>query len=209
MRLSWIAASMLVGLMLLAPAANAQQKVAVVRVGDVVSNMAEGKKAAQAATARDTDAKQEGARKQQELQTLEGSLQQLKRGSQQWMQTRDQLEDKQLANQVWAKKMEITLGRAAKDDVRRMFDHVTEATQQVAQEQHINLVMADNSPDIGPNVDQLTVQQFASVLAQRNVLFADKTVDITQDVLTRVDAIYAKQNQGAASPAPAPSAGQK
>ena len=209
MRLSWIAASMLVGLMLLAPAANAQQKVAVVRVGDVVSNMAEGKKAAQAATARDTDAKQEGARKQQELQTLEGSLQQLKRGSQQWMQTRDQLEDKQLANQVWAKKMEITLGRAAKDDVRRMFDHVTEATQQVAQEQHINLVMADNSPDIGPNVDQLTVQQFASVLAQRNVLFADKTVDITQDVLTRVDAIYAKQNHGAASPAPAPSGGQK
>jgi Skp family chaperone for outer membrane proteins len=191
-----MAASMLLSLALLVPAAQAQQRIGVVRVPEVVQNMAEGKKIMQDGQARENLAQQEGAKLGQDIKALEGQMQQLKPGSPQWNDLRDQHDDKQMNYQIWAKKTELKLGREAKDDLKKLFDHVTEATQQVATEQHINLVIADAAPEIvGPNLDQLTVQQFQGALAQRIVLFADKTVDITQDVLARVDAIYARQNQ--------------
>jgi Skp family chaperone for outer membrane proteins len=204
MRLSWIATSMLLGLALFAPAAQAQQRIAVVRVPEVVQNMAEGKKIMEAGQAREAAARQEGAKLEQDIQATQGQMGQLKAGSTQWNDLRDQLDKKKANYEVWAKITELTLGRSAKEDLKKLFDHVSDATQQVATEQHINLVIADAAPQItGPNLDQITVQQFQSALAQRIVLFADKTVDITQDVLTRVDAIYAKQNQaGPATPAP-------
>jgi Skp family chaperone for outer membrane proteins len=205
MRLSWIAASTFLGLALLAPAAQAQQKIGVVRVTEVVRGMAESKKAVQSGTARETEAEQHQANLEREIQTLQGQLSQIKENSAQYRDLRSQLDEKQISAEGWVKKTKLDLSRAAKDDVHKMFDHVSDAIQQIATEQHFNLVVSDNTPEIlGPNFDQMTVQQYGAMLSQRNVLFADKTVDITQDVLTRVDAIYAKQNQGTAVPAPTP-----
>ena len=201
MRYSWIAMSALMGLALLAPAANAQQRIAVVHISDVVSNMAEAKAASKNGLGHKNDAEIERGRREQEIQKMQGDLNQLKGGSPQWNDVRNQLEDKQMMYQVWLKKTQVTLDRAAKDDLKKLFDHVNEATQQIAMEQHFNLVLADAPEEVGPNNDQLTFQQYGALLSQRVVMFADKTVDITQDVLTRVDALYAKQ-QGATAPAP-------
>jgi len=201
MRLSWIAASALLAVLLAGSRAQAQQKIGVVRVGEVVSNMAEGKKASQAGQSRQNDAKQQESKWVNDIQSLQGQLQQLKEGSAQWNDLRDQVEKKQLDYEIWGKQTQNTLARAAKEDLRKLFDHVSEATQQIAIEQHFNLVIADNSPKMGASLDGVTVQQLGNLLAERNVLFADKTVDITQDVLTRVDALFAKQNQaGPATP---------
>jgi hypothetical protein len=62
-------------------------------------------------------------------------------------------------------------------------------------------VLADESPDIGPDMDKVTSQQLQAVLASRAVLFANKKADITQEVLTTVEFNFAKSGP---VPAPAP-----
>ena len=48
----------------------------------------------------------------------------------------------------------LKLERWYKQSLKGMYDHIAEATAQVAQKENLDLVIADQSPDIGPDLDK-------------------------------------------------------
>lgn len=185
-----------------APAEHVPQ-IAVVRTAQITRNCSESKQLLQILQSRFNEMGQEEQKKNAELKQLADQLSQLKAGSAQWLQLRDQIDDKKLALDVWREKMKLELDRKQKAGEKSVYDHVTQAVQAVAENQHLDLVLADNSPDVGPDLDGITPAQFNQLLAARAVLFANKKADITEDVLTLVEANFKNQKGEAANAGPA------
>ena len=178
-------------------------QIAVVRTAQVTRNCAESRQLIQALQARANQMSQDQAKKKTEIDQMIEQLSQLKAGSAQWLQLRDQIDDKRLALEVWNEKMKLELDRKQKAGEKSVYDHVTQAVQAVAENQHLDLVLADNSPDIGADLDGITPAQFNQLLAARAVLFANKKADITEDVLTLVESNFKNQKSEAANAGPA------
>lgn len=179
-------------------------QIAVVRTAQITRNCTESKQLVQALQARANQMTQEQAKKKNEIDQMIEQASQLKAGSAQWLQLRDQIDDKRLALEVWNEKMKLELDRKQKAGEKSVYDHVTQAVQTVAENQHLDLVLADNSPDfIGPDLDGITPAQFHQLLAARAVLFANKKADITEDVLTLVESNFKNQKSEAANAGPA------
>jgi Skp family chaperone for outer membrane proteins len=89
--------------------------------------------------------------------------------------------------------------------MKALFDKIVNATSKVAQQKGIDLVFADQRPDLPDNLGNISVDQLRAILNGRNVLFANNKVDISQDVVAVLDAEY-KASGGSGSAAPAPPA---
>jgi Skp family chaperone for outer membrane proteins len=182
-----------------APPADHVPQIAVVRAVRLTHDCAEAKQLTQTLSARFNEMKQEEGKRQTEVNQLIDQQNQLKAGSAQWLSIRDTIDDKRLANEVWGKKMEMELDRRQKAGLKSIYEHVAQAVQAIAEKQHLDLVLADNSPDLlGPELDKITLQQFQTMLALRGVLYATKKADITDDVLMLVDANFKNQSASAA-----------
>jgi Skp family chaperone for outer membrane proteins len=176
------------------PAADKVPQIAVVRPAQITHKCAEWKQMTDAIKAQYAQIKQEEAKRENEVQQLIEQMSQLKAGSAQWAQLRDTIDDKRLAAEVWAKKTDLDLQRRQKAGMKSVYDHVTQAVQTIAQSRHLDLVLADNSPDFsGPDLDAVPLQNFQQMLSARAVVFANKNADITEDVLTLMDANFKSQ----------------
>ena len=183
-----------------APAEHVPQ-IAVVRTAYVTHNSAEWKQMSQGIQVRVKEIRDEQARKTAEIDKLTEQQSQLKPSSPQWMDLREQIDDKKLGLEMWGKKMELELQRREKSGIKTIYDHIGQAVQKIAEDHHYDLVLADNSPEFtGPDLDRLTSVQLQQALAMRAVLFATKKADITEEVLTLVDSNYSKQNTAASVP---------
>jgi Skp family chaperone for outer membrane proteins len=184
-----------------AASADHVPQIAVVRAARITRDCSESKQLTQTLGARFNEMKQENAKREAEITQLIDQQNQLKSGSAQWLQLRDSIDDKKLALEVWTKKMQLEMDRRQKAGLKSIYEHVAQATQTIAERQHLDLVLADNSPDLsGPDLDKVTLQQFETMLATRGVLFATKKADITEDVLTLVEANYKNQSASTATP---------
>jgi Skp family chaperone for outer membrane proteins len=184
-------------------------KTAVVRVGYIYRNMQESAQSFQTLKTRVGQMQQEEAARRHALEELDNQLKQLKVGSPQWVSIRNQLDDKKFEMDSWGKKMQLELDREKKAALMDQYRHVNEAVQAIAEQQHLDLVLSDYTPDIvGPDFDAIPQQQLEQLVLTRAVLFAGKKADVTQEVLTLLDANFAKQKQAAtATPAVPPAPG--
>ncbi|HSZ57302.1 MAG TPA: OmpH family outer membrane protein [Tepidisphaeraceae bacterium] len=175
-------------------------QIAVVRMAQITRNCTEYKQLIQTLQARANDMNQEEGKRRTEITQMIEQLSQLKGGSAQWLGLRDQIDDKKLALEVWGEKMKLELDRRQKAGEKSLYDHITQAVQTVAENQHLDLVLSDNGPDlIGPDLDGITPSQFHQLLNARAVLFANKKADVTEDVLTLVESNFKNQKSEAAS----------
>jgi Skp family chaperone for outer membrane proteins len=187
------------------PPAEHVPQIAVVRTAYVTHNSAEWRQMGQGIQVRVKEIGDEQTRKKAEIDKLIEQQSQLKSGSAQWMDLRDQIDDKKLSLEMWGKKMELELQRREKTGIKTLYDHVGLAVQKIAEERHYDLVFADNSPEFtGPDLDRLTSVQLQQALAMRAVLFTTKKTDITEDVLTLVDSNFAAKPNTAVSVPQAP-----
>lgn len=188
------------------PAGDHVLAIGVIRTGEIMRNMAEMKKFQTDGRARLTELQQQQQQRELELQDLQKHRDNnLKQGSQQWVDETSKIDTKTAELNIWKQVSSMQLERWQKTTVKEMYDHVAAATAQVAEAQHLDLVIADESPEIGPDMDKVSSAQLEAALASRAVLFANKKADITQDVLTQVDANFAKQGSIAGPPPiPAP-----
>ena len=187
-------------------------KIAIVRVGYIYRNMQESAQALQNLKGRVGQMQQEEGSRRKAIDDLNNQLQQLKPGSPQWATMRNQLDDKKFELDSWVKKMQLELDREKKSVLMDQYRHVAEAVQTVAEQQHLDLVISDYTPEIvGPDFDAIPQQQLENLVLTRAVLFAGKKADITQEVLTVLDANFAKQRQavgaGPAAPGVPPAPG--
>ena len=180
-----------------APAANDHTlKIAIVRVGYIYRNMQESAQSFQTLRGRVGQMQQEEAARRKAIDDLNNQLTQLKPGSPQWITMRNQLDDKKFELDSWGKKMQLELDRDKKAALMEQYRHVNEAVQTVATQMNLDLVISDYTPEIvGPDFDAIPQQQLEQIVLTRAVLFAGKKADITQEVLTVLDANFAKQRQ--------------
>ena len=74
--------------------------------------------------------------------------------------------------------------------VKGLYDKIEAAIAEVAQKNGIDLVISDNRQEIG-NVEEITSEDLRRALGIRNVLYAGKTADISENVILLLDALTA------------------
>jgi Skp family chaperone for outer membrane proteins len=132
---------------------------------------------------------------------------QLKPDAPQWADLNKQFVQARTEAQTWQQTTQQELARKFRDQAVRMNEKITKEIAEVAKAKGFDMVLAEQTPEL--NNEQLASMQPQQVMGvlfgSRNVLFAAGTTDLTQDVITKLDAGY-KSPAGAAAPTPAPAA---
>jgi Skp family chaperone for outer membrane proteins len=116
----------------------------------------------------------------------------LKKGTPDYRAKTEEILKKTTEVQIWAKVKEEEVNRRHKEGIKDLFDKISAAIEQIAKEKKIDIVIADYSVDLPDDVDSITPEQLHAMIRQKNVLFAGKGVDISSEVVTRLDAGYKK-----------------
>ena len=80
--------------------------------------------------------------------------------------------------------------QAAKQQMIQLFSKIKTAVTEVATAKGLNLVIAEQRPQLPENTDQLNPDQLAAILNGQNIFFSNPNIDITNDVITAMDAKY-------------------
>lgn len=191
------------------PAGDHRLAIGVVRMADIQRQFSEFKKMDTEGQAKVNEFQQMRQRGEMELQEMQKKRDVNDRqGSQQWIDDTNAIDEKMAGLDTWAKVTDRQLTRWQKQRLKEINDHIADAAAQVAQGQHLDLVLCDQALEIGPNMDLVSPDRLTMALTTRTVLFANKKADITQEVLTQAEAISAKATTIPAPPitppAPAP-----
>jgi Skp family chaperone for outer membrane proteins len=189
----------------------AQTSIAIVNPGRVFKEMQETKDLNAKLEIDKKNLEGEVAQRQQKVKDLAAQRDLLKQDSPQYSQAEAAYMKEAIDFDTWGKLTQVTLQGQQKQQLKALFDKIVAATQEIAQQKGIDLVIADQgAPDI--NTQQLNVDQLRQVLSSRNILVASEKVDLTSAVIASLDAKY-KASGGAppaastpapATPAPAP-----
>ncbi len=114
----------------------------------------------------------------------------LKSDSPQWAERNQELMRLAVEYKVWQELVQADLERQQKQQMKTIFDRITEAVGQVATLRGIDLVIAEVRPELPDPLDQLPTDQLRARLVSRNVLFSNPAVDISSDVIAAMDAKY-------------------
>jgi len=182
-------------------------RVGVVDVGKILRTMKETQKIQDDFHSQRDELNRQGEQRAQEINNLLKQRENVRPGSAQWEDDTHVIDQKKFEGELWKAMAQLKLERDYKKNLSQLYDHVTVAATQVAQEQHLDLVIADQHPEIGPDLDKVTPQQLEQALQSRAVLVANKKADITADVLMRVEANYSSSSPNKAVGVVAPSDG--
>ena len=92
--------------------------------------------------------------------------------------------------EVWQRIQGANIQRQQKEQMLKIFNKITTAVSQVATQKGLDLVVAEQRPEIPDNLDQINVDQVRLLINQRNVLFSTPNVDISTEVIAAMDAAY-------------------
>ena len=188
-----------------AAAGGHQLNIGVVNTTRILRTMHETQKLEADSRARQMAVQQQGQQKELEIEDLQKHRDNnLKPGSTQYRDETRTIMQKRVEMEVWKQTSNLEAEQWYKESLKGVYDHIQQATAQVAADQHLDLVIADQMPEIGPDLEKVNVQQLQAALAARAVLYSNKRADITEDVLTVVEANFAKQSPPPAAPAPGP-----
>jgi Skp family chaperone for outer membrane proteins len=91
---------------------------------------------------------------------------------------------------VWQEMQGADIQRMQKQQMLTIFNKITTTVAEVATAKALDLVVAEQRPEIPDNLDQLNVDQVRLLINQRNVLYSTPAVDISNDVIAAMDAKY-------------------
>jgi Skp family chaperone for outer membrane proteins len=112
------------------------------------------------------------------------------KGSKEFREATNKIMEKTIQLQAWGELKKAELARRHKEEIKALFDEITAAVAQVAQDKKIDLVIADTSAEMPPDLDAVTPEQLHGLIRQKNVLYSNKGVDISDEVIIRLDAAY-------------------
>ena len=172
--------------------------------------------------------KAEIEQRQGKVKDLQAQRDLLKADSPQYAQADQAFMQAAIEFDTWSKITQAQLQGQQKQQMKTLFDKIVASTQEVAQQRGIDLVIADQRPDLPENLAAISVEQLRGILNGRNIMFAGPKVDLSQEVIADLDAKYragggntggstsspaptgaapAPAGGGAAAPAPAPAGG--
>jgi Skp family chaperone for outer membrane proteins len=185
-------ALILAGMLLSGASALADTKIAVANAGKIFSEIKEKKDWEQKMLQDQNTLKDTAFQKQQKVKSLTDQRDNLRTDSPQYAEKDKELQTAKIDFEVWAQIQQAESQRTNKMQTKALFDKIVNAVAEVATAKGIDLVIADQHPEIPDNfMEQATLEQLRALLGQRNVLYSSPQVDITQDVITAMDAKYA------------------
>lgn len=209
-RVPLIAAAVLVCVMavLLARAANQPViaptndhilRIGVINVTNLLNQMQEFKKLKDDIHNKLVDLTQEQRKQEQAIQEKQSHRDNtFKPGTAQWQSETDQIDKMNFELEVWKNMSTVQLDRWKKQYLKSVYDHIAGAAQQVAQNQQLDLVIADTTPQFGPDMDKVRSQELELALSMRNVYYAGPKADVTDKVLMQLEADFSKAQPAAA-----------
>ena len=144
-------------------------------------------------------------KKKHDIDAMTAQLKQLNPAHPSYSELSAKIEQASIELDAWQRIVTRDGERERKQMLREIFHHLQAATAKVAKAQQIDLVLTQGEDDL-PNIETLDYQALVMNIAGRSVLFSTNTVDISNAVLTQVDADYAagKKANSAVTPAQRP-----
>ncbi len=96
--------------------------------------------------------------------------------------------------QAWGVATKASVDRDQKYMVKTLYDKIETAIGEVAQQNNIDLVISDGRQEVD-SVEEMTPEELRRVLGMRNVLFSTKAVDLSEKVITVLDAKFAAEKK--------------
>ncbi|HEX3358230.1 MAG TPA: OmpH family outer membrane protein [Tepidisphaeraceae bacterium] len=128
--------------------------------------------------------------KKTKVKDLQSARDALKADSPQYAKANQDLMQAAVDYEVWQRVQGANIQRDQKQQMLNIFNKITSAVGDVAAQKGLDLVIAEQKPDIPENIDQVNVDQLRLLINQRNVLFSTPAVDISSDVIAAMDAKY-------------------
>jgi Skp family chaperone for outer membrane proteins len=164
-------------------------RIATANAGRIFKDMQETKDLQEKVNAELQNLQSEQTARQQKITELKQARDLLKVGTPQYDEANRKLTQAAVETEVWGKMAQAELQRTQKAQIKMLYDKVTAAIGEVAQQREIQLVLATEQIDL-ENLDSMTSQQLSARLSQRDVLYSAASVDISDDVLAVLDRKY-------------------
>lgn len=154
------------------------------------------------------NAEKESMQRKAQLQDIKTARDQFKVGSPQYNEQNQKLLEASLGLETWGKIRGMNLANDQKVKIVYLYDKILQGIGKVAAQKKIDLVLAEQKPQLPESLDQVTADQLRAILGSRNILYGSATSDISSEVIASMDAEYSS-GAGAismppATPAPAP-----
>jgi Skp family chaperone for outer membrane proteins len=127
----------------------------------------------------------EQQRRQQEVVALQNEIDPLQPGSEAWMNKREQIQEKTLQLEVWARMQEQNQQLEQARQFATIYQAATDAAAAVAEAQGYDIVLQTGEL---PDLMRLNIEGLRTVVQTRKVIYASDTADLTAAVLQRVNA---------------------
>jgi len=135
-------------------------------------------------------AQAEVARRKQEVEDLQRQRNELRPESAIFQEKTNQMMEKAVQFEVWARMKEAEMGRTEKEQIKSLYEKIRETCKEYAQEKKLDLILAERKPEL-QNMEKLTPDQVRQVISANDVLYANEKADVTQEVILRVNKKYA------------------
>ena len=108
----------------------------------------------------------------------------------QWAELNSQLAALTAEYRVWVETQKVIAESTQKSKMTALFKKIEQGVAEIAKEDGIDLVIADNRDPLPPNLDEIDVRTLRGLLLQRDVIYASDKLDMTEKVVTRLDSKY-------------------
>lgn len=168
-------------------------RIATVNTAKIFGEMQETKDLRQKMDADGKAIEAEREKRKTELQELQKKRELFSEGSADFEKINKDLIQKAVEMQAWQELTKAELNRQQKTQMRNLFNKIEDAVKTVAQQKNLDLVFVDQKmelPTDSKTMEQITIDQLRGLINQRNIVYNNNRLDITNDVLALVDANY-------------------
>jgi Skp family chaperone for outer membrane proteins len=130
--------------------------------------------------------------RRQKVEDLRSALELIKPDAPQYEEASKQYAEAALQFKNWGEFSQMQLARLEKQKTKLLFDKITAMIAQIAKERGIDLVVAEQPPI---NVERISSEQLTQMMAQRQVLYTNASLDLTPDVVAKLDEQYNAQKK--------------
>jgi len=174
-----------------APAPTGAQHIGVANVSHIFNDMQETKDLKEKLEARRQELTNQEKEKGANIKEMQDHLLTIKPDHPQYKEELEKLDKAMAEMDSWGKVVRLEAEREQKMTMKTLFSKIRDAVAEVAREQGYDLVLADQTGDF-PDIEKNNFEQLRGYISQQNVLYASKGADISESVLTQLDAQYAK-----------------
>lgn len=183
-------ALLVLGLTLPASAQNASPRVAICNPAKVFQDCQEVKDLRAKMEQQQKLLGQQKLEKQQKLKDIQNARDALKPDAPAYGEKNRELVQAAVEYKTWEQITQLDVDREQKQQMLSIFNRITTTIAEVATSKQVDIVLAEQRPELPENLEQINLDQLRAVIISRNVLFSNPAIDITNDVTTALDAKY-------------------